>query len=464
MKAREQTIMSWKSGTGFHPEDRITRTGLKILVSVTAVLLVLATTCLAGDLLSYIDRPDSSFKWEKVSETNTFVGPGYTLKMTSQTWQGITWSHEIEIIVPSKCDYPETAILIVTGGRPKKYSDQIGAALAVGSGCPVAVVYGIPNQPLFEGKSEDALIAHTFVKAMETGDDTWPLLFPMTKAVVRAMDAIQAFSKSELGNQITGFVVSGASKRGWTTWLTAAADRKRVKAIVPIVYDNLNLTAQMPHQLAFWGKYSDEIDDYTRLGIQDALATERGKHLARIVDPWSYRDLITVPKLIINGTNDAYWTLDALNLYWDDLKGPKFVLYIPNAGHNVSSALGGGLKLISTAAAFVRAVASGVRLPDFTWKYTLGKDSCRLDIATECKTAAAVLWMTKSDTLDFRKSKWESTPMSASANGFTASFTPPTKGYAAFFGEVTLPVGDRTCALSTQLVIVGPDGSTPQDR
>jgi len=34
------------------------------------------------------------------------------------------------------------------------------------------------------------------------------------------MDIIQEFSKKELHHKTKGFVVSGASKRGWTTWLT----------------------------------------------------------------------------------------------------------------------------------------------------------------------------------------------------------------------------------------------------
>ena len=62
----------------------------------------------------------------------------------------------------------------------------------------------------------------------------------MTKAAVRAMDTATEFLAKE-GVRLEKFVVSGASKRGWTTWTTGVVD-KRVVAIAPLVIDMLNLT------------------------------------------------------------------------------------------------------------------------------------------------------------------------------------------------------------------------------
>jgi PhoPQ-activated pathogenicity-related protein len=119
------------------------------------------------------------------------------------------------------------------------------------------------------------------------------------------MDAMQSIVHERWGASIESFTVSGASKRGWTTWLTAAVD-KRVMAIAPMVIDVLNMRAQMEHQRATWGEVSEEIRDYAALNLPERLKTQRGQELLAMVDPFSYRQQLTRPKLILLSTNDRY--------------------------------------------------------------------------------------------------------------------------------------------------------------
>ena len=110
----------------------------------------------------------------------------------------------------------------------------------------VAELGQVPNQPLHfadskeAGRSEDDLIAYTRIKYIETHDETWLVRLAMVKSGIRAMDAMQEFlATDEAGKQkIERFVVAGGSKRGWTTWLIGAMD-KRVVAIIPLVIDAL---------------------------------------------------------------------------------------------------------------------------------------------------------------------------------------------------------------------------------
>ena len=51
------------------------------------------------------------------------------------------------------------------------------------------------------------------------------LRLPMTKAVVRAMDAVTAFLQKENGTRVERYVVCAADRSGWTAWTTAADPR-----------------------------------------------------------------------------------------------------------------------------------------------------------------------------------------------------------------------------------------------
>jgi PhoPQ-activated pathogenicity-related protein len=228
-----------------------------------------------------------------------------TLHLKGLEWQGIEWTHDIVLVDPETKGRTDSAILYITGGDPNPLDIGEAEFLAKESGMPVALLFHIPNQPLFD-LWEDDLIAHTFVQFLETGDATWPLLLPMTRSAIKAMDALQAFRP-----KLSKFMVTGGSKRGWTSWLTAATEDQRVAGIAPMVYDNLNIPAQLRHQMELWGGTSEMIEPYTALGLHESVGSDAGAKLVSLVDPFSYRDRLAIPKLIVNGANDHYWTVDA---------------------------------------------------------------------------------------------------------------------------------------------------------
>jgi PhoPQ-activated pathogenicity-related protein len=317
-----------------------------------------------------------------------------------------------------------------------------------------AVVSKVPNQPLYEGRKEDALIAYTFDRYLKTGDKTWPLLFPMVKSAVRAMDAVQEFAQHEHQQKIEKWVVGGASKRGWTTWLTGAVD-PRVQAIAPMVIDTLNMKVQTDWAAKMYGKQSEKIHDYTDLGLIDKMDSPGMAELRGWVDPYSYRERYTMPKLILIGSNDPYWTVDSLRHYWTDLPGPKLVYQTPNAGHD----LGGGKEALQTLAAFFQMIADGHELPQMDWKIEY-RDRANLSLKVNEQAKAVRLWTTESPDRDFRNDRWTSRELDIKpgSSRALAEIESPPAGYRAFFGEVVLisPTGHEY-KLSTEARVT-PDG------
>src|SRR4030095_13875686 len=180
--------------------------------------------------------------------------------------------------------------------------------VAIATKSVVSELKMVPNQPLVfagetEGRKEDSLIAYTWDKFLRTGDAKWPARLPMTKAAVRAMDTVTAFCVGDEGGQtrVAAFVVAGGVKRGWTTWTTAAVD-KRVIAIVPFVIDLLNIEASMLHHYAAYGFWAPSIGDYTAFHIMDWNGTPEYKALMEIEEPYEYRQRLTMPKFIINAS------------------------------------------------------------------------------------------------------------------------------------------------------------------
>jgi PhoPQ-activated pathogenicity-related protein len=425
-------------------------------------LIVLAGETRRGPLADYLAQPDDSYRWTVKQQGDLGAAAYAELILTSQTWKGLVWKHQVFVIKPALLQADTShALLFITGGSWRDSletsSGETGlsgearllANMAEVLKTPVVVVRQVPRQPIFDGKYEDAIIAFTFEQYLKTGDVQWPLLLPMVKSAVRAMDAAQEFTRREWSLDIKTFTVTGASKRGWTTWLTSAHD-PRVTALAPMVIDMLNMTPQLEHQEAVWGEPSHQIRDYTERGLHKILRTKKGEALQRIVDPYQYRRQLPQPKLVLLGTNDAYWPLDALNLYWSDLLGEKYILYVPNNGH--------GLKdygrVFGSLNALHQQAARGYELPKLSWQFQ--RQDGRLQLILRSKPAAdkVLAWTANAPTRDFRPAEWRSSPAETDGEESVIHLAVPEDGFSAVFGEAQYTLDGTPYYFSTNVRIV----------
>jgi PhoPQ-activated pathogenicity-related protein len=418
-----------------------------------------------GALAAYVERPDESFSRREVMSGRVGRTEYVEYLLTSQTWRGIPWKHQLYVLRPSnmKSD-AKHALLFIHGGRWKaEYEDErqetplpreaaLFARLAESIQAPVAVLRQVPFQPLFD-RREDALIAYTFDQYLQTGESDWPLLLPMVKSATRAMDAVQSIARERWGATLESFTVAGASKRGWTAWLTAAIDG-RVMAVAPMVIDVLNMRVQMEYQRATWGDLSEQISDYSSLDLPRRLETERGESLLSIVDPFSYRKQLTQPKLILLSTNDRYWPLDALKFYWPELQDPKNVLYVPNQGHGLRDAgrVLGGLSAVH------RYAAAGRPLPRTAWSIAIRDRDLVVTVQPERPPRRVLVWSAHSPTRDFRDAHWSSRPCEKTRDGYVCSARRGDHGYGAVFAETSFrDPGSPVFSTTTTVCLVGSD-------
>jgi PhoPQ-activated pathogenicity-related protein len=403
----------------------------------------------------YVAKPDSTYSWKIIRTERDGDSTRYIVDLKSQTWRTTkdvdrpVWQHWLTIVKPDK-PISNCAFLFITGGAnggkpPAKLNPMI-ARIAQGTHGVVAELKMVPNQPLVfhnDGKkrSEDDFIGYTWAQFLKGGDDEWPARLPMTKSAVRAMDCVQELLAGEQGGRfkVEKFVVAGGSKRGWTTWCTAAVDR-RVAAIAPSSIDCLNGSLSIKHHVAVYGFYSQAIGDYVRHGIVRQAANPRRKLLNEIEDPYSYRERLTMPKYVVNASGDQYFPPDNSQFYFEELPGEKFLRYVPNVAHNLQ-----GSDARDSVAAFYYSVATGTRRPKYSW--TFESDGSIHVRASEMVPKAVTLWQANNPKArDFRLitigKAFKSQPLSDQGDGqYVAKITKPEKGWTASFVELTYDIG-----------------------
>ena len=182
----------------------------------------------------YVTLPDPNYRWKATAALRDGGYTTHVIELVSQRWRDESevdrprWQHWLSLVVPDEIAN-DTALLVIAGGSNDKpapaRANPLLAIAAMMTRSVTAELRMVPNQPLtFAGetdpRTEDGIIAYSWDKYLRTGDETWPLRLPMTKSVVRAMDAITDFCRSSAGGEVEigRFVLAGASKRGWTAW------------------------------------------------------------------------------------------------------------------------------------------------------------------------------------------------------------------------------------------------------
>ena len=403
-------------------------------------------------LQRYLENGDNTAQWklkESYGIDNNITA--YDLILTSQTWREHVWKHQLTILFPEKVDH-DGALLFITGGSIKSgepnfsgHDDELTQSLgiiAAKNNAIVSIIRQTPNQPLYDDLTEDELISFTLHNFKNDGDYTWPLLFPMVKTAVKAMDVVQEFSQKELNHKLERFVVSGASKRGWTTWLTGAQD-PRVTAIAPMVIDVLNMPVSLEYQLEVWKDYSVQIEDYTKLEIPQQVHTENGDKITKMIDPYSYRKNLTMPKMIFIGTIDEYWPVDAIKNYLDSIPGQNFIHYVPNAGHD----LGDKRQTLQALSSFFGTTLLHQSYPVCNWNISPNGSNLKLEaFSTPDKLVDAIVWSADSEDRDFRDEEWKGESLNAkNQENIEVEIDYPEAGYKAFYVDLKYvdPYGDE---------------------
>ena len=415
----------------------------------------------------YVQREDPAYEWKIVSEKQASGYSSVVIELTSQSWLGpeevtpSVWKHTLSLAIPERLA-SSTALLWIGGGNnadpvPAEVSAQM-AQIAVATGSVVADLGMVPNQPVVfhdDGidRYEDNLIAYTWDQFMRGGRPEWLARNAMVKSAVRAMDAvIELADQKQLS--VDRFVVGGASKRGWTTWLTGAMD-SRVVGIIPVVIDVANVTTSMRHHFEAYGYWALAIGDYVDHDIMRRFHAEEMEALYSLVDPLKYLHRLTMPKLIINASGDQFFLPDSSQFYWSELRGENALRYVPNADHSLA-----GTDVQNSIATFLWMVGQGRKAPQLTWHKGPNND---LSIIVDQMPLAATLWQAENpSSRDFRLERigpaFMPTAINPTDSGiYRVALKPPEHGWRADFIEFEFDVGFIAPLKLTTAVYVSPD-------
>ncbi len=230
-------------------------------------------------------------------------------------------------------------------------------------------------------------------------------------------------------------------------------------AIVPFVFDGLNLQENIANQLDTYVGVTQDIYDGDSTAVEPyatafaSLDTPQGEALDQIIDPFSYinRPTYDIPKYMIDSTGDQFFTPGA-QFYFGGLPGENYLDYVPNTDHSLDAAA------FTSGVDFEKAVIDGAALPQFTWTVTNG--GTEINLNTVSTPTSVLMWQaTNPDDRDFRLetfgANWTSSVLTDQGGGnYVAQVSLPSSGATAFFIQMQYTVDGMTLTFTTQISTV----------
>lgn len=452
-------------------------------------------------LINYVRAPDPYYNYIVSSNVTKELGfTIYNLYLTSQQWLNASvasnsiWTHWVQLCIPNY--YQESQAFLWIGDGTTAAFDQppsdfgefglLTNLICEVSQSVVGYIRAIPNEPItFYGdwqkksRMEDAVIAYTWAHMINyTTDYNWLARFPMTKACIKAMDAIQDFALKQAGITISKFVVSGASKRGWTAWMVGAVQDPRVSGIIPIVAPVGNIIPQFNEQYQSYNGFSFAIADYADQHLLPGWlnTNEIVDNVLQYIDPLNYPEaMAAIPKYVIVASQDEFFMPDAAQYYWNSLPGEKYLWIVENADHALFLNI---VEVVTSITEFYLSTFNERHLrPTYYWNITNnGQTITFVDTSLKGNIVAATVWMNQNN--PNRDWRFITCPDVTECLNLNAYFEPLTLNpvqpgvyqftleqpipnhYSAFFIEVQYEIVDEVMRVSSDMSIL-PQGKYP---
>ena len=378
-----------------------------IIVATLLTTLTTLTSAALTPLDDYVRKPESVYAWHDtgfVYQKLPFKSTAHMLNVSSLEWldtskavgpNGALWTHQVLVVVPEKVTIFNMSTVVLTGScnadrgngtgpHPPPADDEylvVADNIAAQTGGTVVVVYQIPNckyvfpsDPSQKPREEDALIAwawHEYIVDPAHNPEWLPRL-PMAKAGFQCMKAAAEYLVQQKIADPKGWLVSGASKRGWTSWMVGATTPFKglplvigIAPLVPIVPD---LIAEVHRQWMSYDGFTFAFADYAAVNLTQVLDGPEFKTALEIIDPIYYGDRLSqVPKVVVLSSDDEFMQFDWSDIWYSKLTGEKHLLIAPNSEHSLATGIP---EILACLAAFYKSLALGIQQrPTFDYSY-----------------------------------------------------------------------------------------------